>query len=82
MYIQVGANLFVGNLDVDLDEKTLFDTFSSFGNVVSAKVNPYIYIYTFKYQYKHTYTRTYIYIVLYSMADRKMLEICTLSHTK
>ncbi|KAL8431187.1 hypothetical protein Efla_000132 [Eimeria flavescens] len=34
----VGANLFVGNLDPDLDEKVLFDTFSSFGNVVSAKV--------------------------------------------
>ncbi|CDJ47980.1 splicing factor, putative [Eimeria brunetti] len=34
----VGANLFVGNLDPDLDEKVLFDTFSSFGNVVSAKM--------------------------------------------
>ena len=29
--LDVGANLFVGNLDVDVDEKLLYDTFSAFG---------------------------------------------------
>eukprot|EP00462_Mataza_sp_D1_P002894 CAMPEP_0175098702 /NCGR_PEP_ID=MMETSP0086_2-20121207/6013_1 /TAXON_ID=136419 /ORGANISM="Unknown Unknown, Strain D1" /LENGTH=282 /DNA_ID=CAMNT_0016372401 /DNA_START=13 /DNA_END=857 /DNA_ORIENTATION=- len=32
------ANLFVGNLDVDCDEKLLHDTFSAFGAVLSAKI--------------------------------------------
>ena len=31
----VGANLFVGNLDADLDEKLLYDTFSAFGVVTT-----------------------------------------------
>lgn len=31
----VGANLFVGNLDAELDEKLLYDTFSAFGVVVT-----------------------------------------------
>lgn len=30
----VGANLFVGNLDPELDEKLLYDTFSAFGVIV------------------------------------------------
>lgn len=33
--LEVGANLFVGNLDADVDEKTLYDTFSAFGVIVS-----------------------------------------------
>jgi len=32
----VGANLFVGNLDPDVDEKTLHDTFAAFGVLVDA----------------------------------------------
>ena len=32
--LDVGANLFLGNLDTDVDEKLLFDTFSSFGTIV------------------------------------------------
>ena len=32
------AKLFVGNLDVEVDEKTLYDTFAQFGPVLSAKV--------------------------------------------
>lgn len=32
----VGANLFIGNLDSDVDEKLLYDTFSAFGVVVGA----------------------------------------------
>lgn len=36
--LDVGANLFIGNLDPDADEKILFDTFSSFGNVLSANI--------------------------------------------
>ena len=33
--VEVGANLFVGNLDPDIDEKLLYDTFSAFGVVVT-----------------------------------------------
>jgi splicing factor 3B subunit 4 len=29
----IGANLFIGNLDPDVDEKVLFDTFSTFGTI-------------------------------------------------
>lgn len=29
--LDVGANLFIGNLDPDVDEKMLYDTFSAFG---------------------------------------------------
>ena len=32
----VGANLFIGNLDPDIDEKLLYDTFTAFGGVVDA----------------------------------------------
>lgn len=32
------ANLFIGNLEPDVDEKMLYDTFSAFGAVLSAKV--------------------------------------------
>jgi len=31
----VGANLFIGNLDIDVDEKLLYDTFSAFGVIIS-----------------------------------------------
>ncbi|TGZ83251.1 RNA-binding domain-containing protein [Ascodesmis nigricans] len=34
--VEVGAELFVGNLDPMVDEKTLYDTFSAFGNLLSA----------------------------------------------
>ncbi|KAI3698572.1 hypothetical protein L2E82_42219 [Cichorium intybus] len=33
--LDVGANLFVGNLDPDVDEKNLYDTFSAFGVTVA-----------------------------------------------
>lgn len=33
--LDIGANLFVGNLDPNLDERMLFDTFASFGTLVS-----------------------------------------------
>jgi len=32
--LDVGANLFIGNLDADIDEKLLYDTFSAFGVIV------------------------------------------------
>lgn len=31
----IGATLFIGNLDPEVDEKMLYDTFSAFGNIVS-----------------------------------------------
>jgi len=33
--LDVGANLFIGNLDAEVDEKLLYDTFSSFGVIIS-----------------------------------------------
>ena len=33
--VDVGANIFVGNLDREVDEKLLYDTFSAFGVIVS-----------------------------------------------
>lgn len=33
--LDVGANLFIGNLDPDVDEKLLYDTFSAFGVIVT-----------------------------------------------
>jgi len=33
--MDVGANIFVGNLDPDVDEKLLYDTFSAFGVIIS-----------------------------------------------
>jgi splicing factor 3B subunit 4 len=35
---EVGANLFAGNLNEDVDEKTLRDVFSAFGIVLSTKI--------------------------------------------
>lgn len=35
---EVGANLFVGNLNEDIDEKSLRDVFSAFGIVLSTKI--------------------------------------------
>lgn len=34
----IGANIFIGNLDISIDEKKLIDTFSSFGPIVSARI--------------------------------------------
>lgn len=31
---EVGANIFIGNLDPDVDEKLLYDTFSAFGGII------------------------------------------------
>lgn len=38
---EVGANLFIGNLDPMIDEKTLYDTFSAFGVIISTKVHTF-----------------------------------------
>jgi splicing factor 3B subunit 4 len=35
---EYSANLFIGNLDPEVDEKSLLDTFSMFGHVISTKV--------------------------------------------
>lgn len=37
--MDVGANLFVGNLDAEVDEKLLFDTFSAFGVILQVGLN-------------------------------------------
>jgi len=33
--VDIGANLFIGNLDPEIDEKMLYDTFSAFGVIIS-----------------------------------------------
>jgi splicing factor 3B subunit 4 len=39
--LDVGANLFIGNLDENVDERLLYDTFSAFGMMATtAKVSP------------------------------------------
>lgn len=38
LLLDVGANLFVGNLDASIDERTLQETFSVFGRVIDCKV--------------------------------------------
>ena len=38
--IDIGASLFIGNLDADVDEKMLYDTFSAFGSITQTpKIN-------------------------------------------
>lgn len=38
--LDIGANLFIGNLDPEVDEKLLYDTFSAFGVILQVpKVN-------------------------------------------
>lgn len=38
--LDVGANVFIGNLDPEVDEKLLYDTFSAFGVILQTpKVN-------------------------------------------
>uniref|UniRef100_K3X596 Splicing factor 3B subunit 4 n=1 Tax=Globisporangium ultimum (strain ATCC 200006 / CBS 805.95 / DAOM BR144) TaxID=431595 RepID=K3X596_GLOUD len=32
--LDIGANLFIGNLDAEVDEKLLYDTFSAFGGII------------------------------------------------
>ena len=39
--VEVGAELFVGNLDPMVDEKMLYDTFSRFGTLVQAPKVPH-----------------------------------------
>lgn len=34
--LEIGAELFVGNLDPTVDEKALYDTFGKFGNLINA----------------------------------------------
>ena len=39
--LDVGANIFIGNLDPEVDEKLLYDTFSAFGVILTT---PKVYI--------------------------------------
>jgi splicing factor 3B subunit 4 len=36
--VEVGANLFIGGLDQEVDDKLLHDTFAAFGGVLNARV--------------------------------------------
>ena len=33
--LDIGANLFIGGLDNEVDDKLLYDTFSAFGGIIS-----------------------------------------------
>ena len=37
---EIGANLFIGSLDPEVDEKLLYDTFSAFGGILSTPKVP------------------------------------------
>ena len=48
--LDVGANLFIGNLDENVDERLLYDTFSAFGVMATtAKVCPRLRVNVFPY---------------------------------
>jgi splicing factor 3B subunit 4 len=36
--LDVGANLFIGNLAPEVDEKDLYDTFSAFGGITQVRL--------------------------------------------
>ena len=44
--LDVGANIFIGNLDPEIDEKLLYDTFSAFGVILQtpkvSKPSPFL----------------------------------------
>ncbi|KOB77616.1 Spliceosomal protein on the X, partial [Operophtera brumata] len=40
--LDVGANIFIGNLDPEVDEKLLYDTFSAFDAAIEAMNNQYL----------------------------------------
>ena len=40
--LDIGANLFIGNLDPEVDEKLLYDTFSAFGIILQVPKVPQI----------------------------------------
>ena len=44
--MNVGANIHIGNLDPEVDEKFLFDTFSAFGPLLQVGTCPIPHLYT------------------------------------
>lgn len=36
--LDIGANLFIGNLDPEVDDKYLYDTFTAFGGIIQSKI--------------------------------------------
>lgn len=42
--LDVGANVFIGNLDSEVDEKLLYDTFSAFGVILQTPKVLYCYL--------------------------------------
>ncbi len=50
--VDVGANLFIGNLDPEVDEKMLYDTFSSFGYIVATPKVLYFTLFSILHPYK------------------------------
>jgi len=49
--LDVGANVFIGNLDSEVDEKLLYDTFSAFGVILQTPKVRIIYCIFFIYIY-------------------------------
>ena len=48
--LDIGANLFIGNLDPEIDEKMLYDIFSAFGVILQAPKVLYIIDYYYYYR--------------------------------
>lgn len=57
---EVGANVFIGNLDPEVDEKTLYDTFSAFGLILSTRVQYYLIVFL---KETHNIIYTWIYYI-------------------
>ena len=50
--LDVGANVFIGNLDPEVDEKLLYDTFSAFGIILQVpKVDYFFLIFFVNFRY-------------------------------
>ena len=57
--LDVGANIFIGNLDPEVDEKLLYDTFSAFGVILTT---PKVYMTALVNIHLHGYSRKKIFL--------------------
>lgn len=57
--LDVGANIFIGNLDPEVDEKLLYDTFSAFGVILQTpKVSCSFHYFQFELHHIHLFRNT------------------------
>lgn len=62
--LDVGANVFIGNLDPEVDEKLLYDTFSAFGVILQTPKVWTLFIYLLKFVFNfYSYIGMYIHLL-------------------